>query len=983
MSVRARETWKWIGVTVAACAAWAALAQERGTPATETAVATVGSLRVTRAEYDQRSSRLMADFKSRTGAEPPAEVQPVIRRQLLENMIRHRLLMLEVERRGLTVTDAEAEAELQRDPALQRDGQFDRARFLAFKTGNSKGYASSLRLAKLNLAAQRLQQSIENQHRPSEDQVRERALRKLTRGRVSYLALRGSEFDGGHPEPRESEVLAEYRAQIDNLRIPDEATLTVLFVHLPRLPDSRANQPDAVRAWEQRMRARADSALAEAKRGTDLDALGSEMGGIRRNEIVRSGEFPSYWRGDARAQATVLKARGWLAEPVRGVPGWLLVRVEDVRTSRIAPMQDVAGNIRNHLRTIARSQREDRLLRALYHEVRDSLRAPAYRIRYAVADSASFDPGVPSATELDLFYRAHLADYSSFDPVKGAVVARRLSEIQEELVEWWRRERRADLVRDAAGRLQTAWSRNQRDATLERRMTTVREVGPVPAGGAVDTGLAGRALTDTLTVRGYARGAGIVRYRQGAVVYQVIGEVPDHVPDFAAARPLLANRAAARKALEDEHGARALFERDPEPFKLGNVIHFSRLVVSPPEPISIPLTRKEIVQYREKHRERYSAPELVRVRHILILPAGSDARADSAARQRADEVLRRARAGESFIDLAEQYSDDTPTKHDGGDLGPFGRGVMLPEIERAAFQMEPDEVAGPVRSQVGYHVLKCLEHLPEVAQPLMQGYTNIGMDAAREKGDQISQFRADSIYRACRTPAQARAAARKLGVEILHNQHSIGDKANLLTELGPYFSKMEKLKPGEFVTGSQQYRGLGYVVTWVDSITPARAPTWENARPAAVERYLGEAGTRAIDAKTAELDSMLASGWSLDSLATLWGGLQTLEDFKAGQALPRVGPSKTIDSLVTSVGGRALAPGRLSQWVALPSGRVKLRIEERREPHRVELANTTDNERRLAVERSMVRYFDDLKRRFPVRILDQDLRSVVVPPLPD
>ena len=72
------------------------------------------------------------------------------------------------------------------------------------------------------------------------------------------------------------------------------------------------------------------------------------------------------------------------------------------------------------------------------------------------------------------------------------------------------------------------------------------------------------------------------------------------------------------------------------------------------------------------------------------------------------EVLDKLKKGESFAKLAEQYSIDGTRKR-GGDLGFFGRGVMVREFEEAAFKLNKGETSGLVKTQFGYHIIKRLE----------------------------------------------------------------------------------------------------------------------------------------------------------------------------------------------------------------------------------------------------------------------------------
>lgn len=130
----------------------------------------------------------------------------------------------------------------------------------------------------------------------------------------------------------------------------------------------------------------------------------------------------------------------------------------------------------------------------------------------------------------------------------------------------------------------------------------------------------------------------------------------------------------------------------------------------------------DIRERYDSQPENFGTAESIGARHILV---------DS--EDQAKEIRSKLDSEElSFADAATQYSS-CPSKEQGGDLGSFGRGMMVPEFEEAAFASPLDEVTEPVKTQFGYHLIQVYEKTEPALQPLEEVSESIRQGLIGEK----------------------------------------------------------------------------------------------------------------------------------------------------------------------------------------------------------------------------------------------------------
>ena len=116
--------------------------------------------------------------------------------------------------------------------------------------------------------------------------------------------------------------------------------------------------------------------------------------------------------------------------------------------------------------------------------------------------------------------------------------------------------------------------------------------------------------------------------------------------------------------------------------------------------------------YFDDNPQQFSTPDSVHARHIIIRTAETDAQMDIDAKKQTLRDLRaRAVSGESFEDLAREYSEG-PSAPTGGDLGYFTRQDMVPAFSDVAFSLKPGEVSDVVVTSFGYHIIQVVDNRP-------------------------------------------------------------------------------------------------------------------------------------------------------------------------------------------------------------------------------------------------------------------------------
>lgn len=124
----------------------------------------------------------------------------------------------------------------------------------------------------------------------------------------------------------------------------------------------------------------------------------------------------------------------------------------------------------------------------------------------------------------------------------------------------------------------------------------------------------------------------------------------------------------------------------------------------------VQVSEKDVQEYFAAHAANYQVDEAFHARQIFFaIPAAATADQQKKIVEKAEKVLREAKSGTDFAELAKKYSDD-PSGKEGGDLGFLNKGDLLPEFETALTSMRVGEMSGLVRTSAGIHIIKLVDY---------------------------------------------------------------------------------------------------------------------------------------------------------------------------------------------------------------------------------------------------------------------------------
>ena len=321
--------------------------------------------------------------------------------------------------------------------------------------------------------------------------------------------------------------------------------------------------------------------------------------------------------------------------------------------------------------------------------------------------------------------------------------------------------------------------------------------------------------------------------------------------------------------------------------------------------------------------EQYSTPEQVRASHILIKTEGKD---EAAAKAKAEDVLKQAKAGADFAELAKKYSEDEGSAKNGGDLDYFGRGRMVPEFDQAVFAMQPGQISDLVKTQYGYHIIKLIDKKTATTRPLQDVRQQIVDQLAYERAQTQASDLADSLAKQISKPADLDRVAKANGLTVQESGFFARDEPIL--GLGPApeaAAKAFDMKTGEVAGPLRASRGFIFetLVAKQDPYVPKLDEVKERVRDEVVKNKARELART----KAAEISAKLKGAPDFEKAAKAAGfEAKTTDLIARDQPIPDLGVAPAVEDKAF-----ALPVGAVSDPIATDTGTAVVKVLEKKE----------------------------------------------------
>ena len=393
---------------------------------------------------------------------------------------------------------------------------------------------------------------------------------------------------------------------------------------------------------------------------------------------------------------------------------------------------------------------------------------------------------------------------------------------------------------------------------------------------------------------------------------------------------VLADAARYRaKVAPSDDAARARFESKRETYRISEkrVVSYVLLDRATLQP-QVAVTDRELELHYQDRREEFRQDEEACASHILVKVKQGDAaggHTDAEAQAIAARLAFQLKGGADFAELARKASEDQGSAAQGGDLGCFGPGRMVPEFDDAAFALEPGATSDLVKTSFGYHVIRLASKREATVLPFAQVKERIRASVTEKKTRDLGEQKAEALAAALARNHTLEAAAKAQGLVVQKSAPFARGETPPVLQSPSLVARVFQMKAGETEKeGFALPQGAAFIA--LAEIQPARAPEWKDVAERVREDLAQEAALQTARATAAEVRASAEKlGLEKAAGAASLVRKETQALTGRGQPLGDLGTGMALDEAAFSLPEKSL-----SEPVRAPAGWAVLRVLEKK-----------------------------------------------------
>lgn len=354
-----------------------------------------------------------------------------------------------------------------------------------------------------------------------------------------------------------------------------------------------------------------------------------------------------------------------------------------------------------------------------------------------------------------------------------------------------------------------------------------------------------------------------------------------------------------------EEELQAFFDKNKRQFEIPEQVKVEYLKLAPKSVESeISIADQDIQDYYDRNIFQYEVKKQYKAHHILfrIAPlsnidgeAGDPAEEEDKAKTKAQEILQKIRDGADFEKMAKEHSDDKVSGNNGGDLGQFSEGVMVPEFEAAFGQLNVGEISDLVKTAFGFHIIRLDELKEGRVMPLAEVNESIVKALTEIKGRQRIRRIIKHVHKKAKVDGNLTSAASEFKVATKTTDF-ISRKTHSLPDVGivPEFFNLVFTLQGNKVSEPLHLPENSFLLKIVER-KPAYVPDFTTVRED-VEKEVRKTNGEVFTQETLKkLEEKIAGAENLEKIAKeIELEVQETPLFSAADSIPGVGNVASI-----------------------------------------------------------------------------------------